>query len=174
MMSLIAIFCVQFFINETQKMQVVCSGIIGIAAYLFVKKICAILEDVNEKKMQNSIKNAATGGFMMFLYLELIDASFSLDGVLGSFAISKDIIIIMTGLAIGAMFVRSLTLVMVEKKTLKKYPYLSSGAHYAILTLAIIMFISTVYEVPEIITGTLGLLFVGASFIASLKENKNV
>ena len=69
---------------------------------------------------------------MMFVYLELIDASFSLDGVLGSFAISKDIIIITIGLAIGAMFVRSLTLLLVEKKTLQTYVYLSSGAHYAI------------------------------------------
>jgi len=59
-----------------------------------------------------------------------------------------------------------------EKKTLKKYPYLSSGAHYAIFTLAIIMFISTVYEVPEIVTGSLGLIFVGSSFIASLIDNK--
>ncbi len=172
LISLLAIFGIQFFISEEQKMQVMLSGIIGIIVYIFVKKVCEILEKIQEKKMQNAIKGAATGGFMMFVYLELIDASFSLDGVLGSFAISKDIVIIMIGLAIGAMFVRSLTLVMVEEKTLKKYPYLSSGAHYAIFTLAIIMFISTVYEVPEIVTGTLGLMFVGASFIASLKENK--
>ncbi len=151
---------------------VVISGLIGIITYLIVKFLCGILEKSQQKTLQNGVKGAATGGFMMFLYLELIDASFSLDGVLGSFAISKDIIIITIGLAIGAMFVRSLTLLLVEKKTLQTYVYLSSGAHYAILALSIIMFISAFHELPEIVTGSLGLLFVGSSFISSLIENK--
>ena len=109
---------------------------------------------------------------MMFIYLETIDASFSLDGVLGSFAISKDIVVIAIGLAIGAMFVRSLTLLFVERKTLNQYIYLVSGAHFAIISLAIIMFISVFKEVNEIITGSIGLLLVGGSFISSLIENK--
>lgn len=169
LLSLTSVFILQFFIPEVNRANIIISGMVGVLVYLIVKYACSILEKTQSK---NTLKGAATGGFMMFLYLELIDASFSLDGVLGSFAISKDIIIITIGLAIGAMFVRSLTLVMVEKKTLKTYPYLSSGAHYAILTLSVIMFISTLYEIPEVITGTLGLLFVGSSFISSLIENK--
>lgn len=174
---LITVLCVSalwFFIPEDGKFQVITSGIIGIVTYLVVKSVCNLLEKSQEKAVSESVKGAATGGFMMFLYLELIDASFSLDGVLGSFAISRDIIIITIGLAIGAMFVRSLTLVMVEKKTLKQYVYLSSGAHWAILALAVIMFISTVYEIPEIVTGCLGLIFVGSSFVTSLIKNANV
>ncbi len=167
-----AVFITQFLISEAQKTDVAIAGITGILVYLIVRYACHILENTQNKAVANSAKGTATGGFMMFLYLELIDASFSLDGVLGSFAISKDIIIITIGLAIGAMFVRSLTLVMVEKKTLKTYVYLSSGAHYAILVLSVIMFISTVYEIPEVITGSLGLIFVGSSFVSSLIENK--
>lgn len=163
---------VQYALPFDMRFSVVISGLIGIITYLIVKFLCGILEKSQQKTLQNGVKGAATGGFMMFLYLELIDASFSLDGVLGSFAISKDIIIITIGLAIGAMFVRSLTLLLVEKKTLQTYVYLSSGAHYAILALSIVMFISTFHELPEIVTGSLGLLFVGSSFISSLIENK--
>jgi len=173
--TVIFIFLTQFMVSDSEKLSVAVSGIIGIAAYLIVKTLCSILEKNQEKRMQalsNDVKNAATGGFMMFLYLELIDASFSLDGVLGSFAISKDVVIITIGLAIGAMFVRSLTLLLVEKKTLKTYAYLSSGAHWAIMALAIIMFVSTFHEMPEVVTGSLGLLFVGSSFVSSLIENK--
>lgn len=165
------IFATQFFVSAPIKKDVVISGIIGIVAYILVKGICNVLEKKQQKVASGGVK-AATGGFMMFLYIELIDASFSLDGVLGSFAISKDIVIITIGLAIGAMFVRSLTLLLVEKKTLKTYVYLSAGAHYAIITLAAVMLISTFTVVPEVITGSLGLIFVGSAFIHSLIENK--
>ncbi len=172
LITMLCILAVQFFMPEPERLDIALAGVIGIFTYVCVRQVCALLEKSQTEKTAGTVKNAATGGFMMFLYLELIDASFSLDGVLGSFAISKDIIIITIGLAIGAMFVRSLTLLLVEKKTLQTYVYLSSGAHYAILTLAIIMFISTVYEIPEVITGTLGLIFVGSAFISSLIENK--
>ena len=107
----------------------------------------------------------------------MIDASFSLDGVLGAFAISKDVIIIMIGLAIGAMFVRSLTLYFVEAKTLKQFIFLEHGAHWAIGALAIIMFMSTVKELPEVVTGSIGLFLVGAAFLSSIhiiKRLKNL
>jgi hypothetical protein len=104
--------------------------------------------------------------------LELIDASFSLDGVLGAFAISKDIIIISIGLAIGAMFVRSLTIMLVEKKTLKQFLYLEHGAHWAIGALACLMLISTVKELPEVVTGGIGLAFIVAALISSVLHNR--
>ena len=107
-----------------------------------------------------------------FLYLELIDASFSLDGVLGAFAISKDILIITIGLFIGAMFVRSLTIMLVENKTLKQFLYLEHGAHWAIGTLAVLMFVSTFHEIPEIVTGSLGLGFILSALASSVIHNK--
>ena len=116
--------------------------------------------------------NLANSCFINFLYLELIDASFSLDGVLGAFALSKDIVINAVGLSIGAMFVRSLTIYMVDMKTLKQFIYLEHGAHWAIGALAIIMFISAIQEVSEIITGFIGLFFITLAFISSIKENK--
>ena len=104
----------------------------------------------------------------------MIDASFSLDGVLGAFALSKDIIIITIGLSIGAMFVRSLTILLVEKKTLAQFLYLEHGAHWAIGALACLMLVSTVREVPEVITGLIGLGFILAAFISSVMYNRKM
>ena len=113
-------------------------------------------------------------GIMGFLYLEVLDASFSFDGVIGAFAMSQDIFIIMIGLGIGAMFVRSLTIYMVRKKILESFIYLEHGAHYAILLLAVIMFIKIFYEVSEIITGTASMLFIALALIHSVLKRRNI
>lgn len=168
-LCLIVVLIALYFVEPTSRFSIGMSGISGIIAYEVIHGIANLMEKSQGEKLAQGVK---TGGVMMFIYLETIDASFSLDGVLGSFAISRDIIIIAIGLAIGAMFVRSLTLLLVERKTLTQFVYLVSGAHFAIMALAIIMFISIFYEVNEIITGSLGLLFVGSSFVASLIENK--
>ena len=94
--------------------------------------------------------------------------------MLGAFALSNDVIIITIGLAIGAMFVRSLTIMLVEKKTLAQFLYLEHGAHWAIGALAIIMLITTTREVPEVVTGLVGLFFIVAAFISSIVHNKKV
>lgn len=113
-------------------------------------------------------------GLMGFLYLEVLDASFSFDGVIGAFAMSQDIFIIMIGLGIGAMFVRSLTIYMIRKRILESFIYLEHGAHYAILALAVIMFIKIFYEVSEIITGTASMLFIALALIHSVLKRRNI
>lgn len=113
-------------------------------------------------------------GLMGFLYLEVLDASFSFDGVIGAFAMSQDIFIIIIGLGIGAMFVRSLTIYMVRQKILESFIYLEHGAHYAILALAVIMFIKIFYEVSEIITGTASMLFIALALIHSVLKRRNI
>ena len=169
--ALVSLMILQNFIPEEQKVAVLMSGFTGIVLYLVIDSISNLLECVAEKKAA-MMGGAAKIGFIGFLYLELIDASFSLDGVLGAFAISKDIVIISIGLAIGAMFVRSLTIYMVDMKTLKQYCYLEHGAHWAIGFLALIMYISTRMEIPEVITGGTGLVIVTAAFISSILHNK--
>ncbi len=168
---LASIMVLQHFIPDEQKTAVVMAGLSGVICFLVVDSISNLLEDIAERKAA-LMGETAKLGFVGFLYLELIDASFSLDGVLGAFAISKDIIIITIGLAIGAMFVRSLTLYMVDMKTLKQYLYLEHGAHWAIGFLAVVMFISTRMEVPEWVTGGAGLVIVGSAFIASVIHNR--
>lgn len=111
-------------------------------------------------------------GLMGFIYLEIIDASFSFDGVVGAFAISTNIIIIMIGLGIGAMFVRSLTIFFVEKKTLAKYIYLEHGAHYAIGFLATVLLLKVFIHIPEWFSGSIGIIILSIAFIHSLLTSK--
>lgn len=173
--SLLMLLATQNFVPAEKKLHVIIAGISGIITYLAIDGFTHYLE--KHEQMRNAkcaMQSAGCTGFISFLYLELIDASFSLDGVLGAFALSKDIIIISIGLAIGAMFVRSLTIMLVEKKTLKQFLYLEHGAHWAIGALACLMLVSTVKEIPEIVTGGIGLGFIIAALISSIMHNKKM
>jgi hypothetical protein len=159
-------------IDPALQMNVLKSGIAGIITYLAIDGLAEWLEKRQEERARLCANTVKCSGLVGFLYLELIDASFSLDGVLGAFALSKDILIITIGLFIGAMFVRSLTIMLVEKKTLKQFLYLEHGAHWAIGVLASLMFVSTFKHVPEVLTGLLGLGFIVCAFISSILSNK--
>ena len=167
-LTIVLLFFFNRFVVYEYRHDALIAGIWGIIVFVLIEFLSSLLENKEDKAL-----NLEHFGLINFLYLELIDASFSLDGVLGAFALSRDILIITIGLSIGAMFVRSLTVMLVEKKTLKQYVYLEHGAHWAIGALALIMFISSFREVSEIITGLSGLAFIGAAFICSiLKNNK--
>ena len=148
-------------ISATQSYQIAIAYFIGVLLY----SIIATLDDVLGV---NGVRN----GIMGFLYLEILDASFSFDGVISAFALSSDIFIIMIGLGIGAMFVRSLTLLMLREKTLDEYRYLEHGAHYAIFALAVIMLLKIFIHVDELIVGTAGVLFIVVATYHSIQVNK--
>ncbi|MGN1153356.1 MAG: DUF475 domain-containing protein [Candidatus Gastranaerophilaceae bacterium] len=175
MIALVIVDIVHMLQPPPLRINVLISGIAGILIYLLIDTISSKLENAEEKRDEQcckEVKVASCSCFVSFMYLELIDASFSLDGVLGAFALSSDIVIITIGLAIGAMFVRSLTLLLVEEKTLANYIYLEHGAHWAIGILAVIMFLSTVFVIPEVVTGLSGLVLIIASLISSVIKNK--
>lgn len=101
-----------------------------------------------------------------------MDASFSFDGVIGAFALSTNLFVIALGLGIGAMFVRSLTIMLVKKGTLAEYRYLEHGAFWAILSLATLMFVSVYHDIPEVITGLIGAALIGIAAYSSIRWNK--
>jgi uncharacterized protein len=105
--------------------------------------------------------------FLAFMYLQLLDASFSFDGVLGAFAITDKVLLIALGLGVGAFWVRSLTVYMVRHGTLDAYRYLEHGAHYAIFVLSVALLGSIFFAVPDAVTGITGLGVIISSFIAS-------
>jgi hypothetical protein len=140
---------------------------IGIA-YLLGMLTYSLLNGINDAFAVEGAKNGLIG----FLYLEMLDASFSFDGVIGAFAITGNIFLIMIGLGIGAMFVRSLTIWMVEKGVLSEYKYLEHGAHYAIGVLAVIMLLKIFMHIGEVLTGTLGLGLLAVAFLHSKFETK--
>ncbi|KUF20053.1 DUF475 domain-containing protein [Streptomyces silvensis] len=169
---------------------VLISGLAGLVTYLIVGGLSGFFEDKLEeeeereheeeekaKKEGKSVSAIALSGkaaFFMFLYLEVLDASFSFDGVIGAFAITNDIVLMALGLGIGAMYVRSLTVYLVREGTLDDYVYLEHGAHYAIGALAAILLVTIQYEINEFITGSIGVLLIGFSFWSSVRRNKRL
>jgi hypothetical protein len=139
----------------------------GILTYLAVEIVNHVLEPPTP-----SSGDVAKAGFGAFLYLEVLDASFSFDGVIGAFALTNNLIIIAIGLGIGAMFVRSMTVYLVRQGTMSEYRYLEHGAFYAILALAVIMFINTFAHIPEVITGLIGACLIGLAFWSSVRSNR--
>lgn len=164
-------------VETDKKYAVLVAGVLGILVYLGTNVLSHIIEGADDDDTPELEGGAVAGaivkgGIAGFLYLEVLDASFSFDGVIGAFAITNDVIIIMLGLAIGAMFVRSLTLFLVEKGTLDEFVYLEHGAHYAIGALAIIMLLSMKFHIPEIITGLIGVAFIVWAVINSISYRK--
>lgn len=156
------------YLPEGEALKFFMAGIAGIVTHEIVKLIGDLMNSEDETE-NNTTVVVAKNGLASFLYLEVLDASFSFDGVLGALVISTDIFIIAGGLAIGAMFVRSMTIQLVKSGTLSEYKYLEHGAFWAILTLASIMFASTMVHIPEVITGALSIAFIGFAFWSSLK-----
>ncbi|MES2125965.1 MAG: DUF475 domain-containing protein [Pseudomonadota bacterium] len=158
-------------VEPARQLVVLMAGLWGILIYVGVDMVSSLLEKEEEggSNVGDMVKRGGIGGF---LYLEVLDASFSFDGVIGAFAITTDVVIIMLGLAIGAMFVRSLTVFLVKKGTLDEFVYLEHGAHYAIGILALIMLASMKFHIPEIFTGLIGVAFIVAALWSSIRHRK--
>lgn len=165
---LVVMMIVGNFIPDAEKATFFVAAVGGLLTFLLVELVGHFL-DAKEATMDAATK----GGFGAFLYLEILDASFSFDGVIGAFALTQNLFLIAIGLGIGAMYVRSMTIMLVERDTLAEFRYLEHGAFYSILTLSIIMFIQTLHiEVPEVVTGLIGAAFIGSAFWASLRHNR--
>ncbi len=150
---------------------VIRSGLAGVVLFTVIRLVIAGLDKLTgASKVGNFV---GWGAAVAFIYLEVLDASFSFDGVLGAFAITNIVPIIALGLGVGALWVRSLTLYMVNQGTLAEYRYLEHGAHYAILVLAVALLVSIFVAIPDAVTGVAGLGIIGASIIASLQANKH-
>jgi hypothetical protein len=147
------------------------SGALGLFIYFAMNMLKNCFEDPEEGEA--AVDTVKKGGFFSFMYLEVLDASFSMDGVIGAFAITKDPVIIMLGLAIGAMFVRSMTVYLVKAGTLDELIYLEAGAMYAIGVLGIIMLTSGFVHVPELFTAFVGAILIGLAIYSSLRWKKN-
>ncbi|GAA1732804.1 DUF475 domain-containing protein [Streptomyces yatensis] len=175
-------------IHADKTETVLIAGIAGLITYLIVAGLSGYFEnklEEEEEREQEAEEEAKRSGkkvpavvmagkaaFFMFLYLEVLDASFSFDGVIGAFAITNDIVLMALGLGIGAMYVRSLTVYLVRQGTLDDYVYLEHGAHYAIGALAVILLVTIQYEIHEVITGLVGVVLIAWSFFSSVQRNR--
>lgn len=161
------------FVHEGHGTEFFLSAVAGVVTYLVVEGLSSLLESEESEFEHKTAEQLAKAGFASFMYLEVLDASFSFDGVIGSFAITNNLAIIALGLGIGAMFVRSLTIKMVDDHTLTNYKFLEHGAFWAIGALATIMYISaTGREIPETVSGSIGFILIALAFVSSIIGNK--
>lgn len=151
-------------LSEPMRGEFVVAGVWGVIVFILAKGCAALLG--GEEAAAGTVIRQGIGGF---LYLELLDASFSFDGVVGAFAMTHNLIIIALGLGAGALFVRSFTIFLVNRGTLESYRFLEHGAFWAIGALAVIMLAGVRWHVPEAVTGMLGALLIVLSIVSSIR-----
>ena len=155
-----------FFADATHQLEFIIAGVWGMVAYVVADGLGGLLGGEEGDGGQAAAKSGAAG----FLYLELLDASFSFDGVIGAFALTKSLPIIAIGLGAGALFVRSFTIMLVDKGTLAAYRFLEHGAFWAIGALAAVMLLGVHVHIPEVVTGLVGAVLIGLSFWSSVRH----
>lgn len=160
-----------------EPLAVLTSGVAGIVTYIVVDGFGSFFEGKEDTSdstgPSTAVKLTGRAAFFSFLYIEVLDGTFSFDGVIGAFAVSNDLILITLGLGfIGAMFVRSLTIYLVRAGTLDEYVHLETGAHWAIGVLGLLLLASVRFEIPEVVIGLSGVVIIGASFLSSLTHNR--
>ncbi len=167
---LIALYFVSRLLPAEEALVFMVAGTLGLVCFIAVEAISTILEMRDQAlAMQGAVVRSGLGGF---LYLNVLDASFSFDGVIGAFALSNNMVIIALGLSIGAMFVRSMTIHLVKQGTLAEYRYLEHGAFWAIIVLGAIMLLSAKFHIPETVTGLIGAILIGLSLWWSIRHNR--
>ncbi len=154
--------------DPVRQGEFVVAGVWGVVVFIVVKGLAALLGGDEETATHQVVRQGVAG----FFYLEVLDASFSFDGVVGAFAMTHDLLIIALGLGTGAMFVRSFTLLLVERGTLETYRYLEHGAFWAVGALAAIMLGGVEFHIPEAITGLLGALLIVWALGSSMRANR--
>lgn len=162
-LTLITLVALSFLVPAEQA-TILVAGIVGVVLFVFMQGLASSFSE--------NVTSATASGLALFLYLNVLDSAFSLDSVVGAFALTTAIPIIVAGLGIGAWYVRSMTIYFVRKNTLDTLVYLEHGAHWAIFGLAASMFAGLLWEVPEIVTGGIGLAFVAAAYYSSLRLKK--
>lgn len=170
----------EFLVEGEERTRVLFAGLLGLVVYLSVNGLAQFMESREEERSE-ALESAANGGavllagkaaFSLFMFLEVLDATFSFDGVIGAFAITPDPLIIALGLGVGALFVRSMTVYLVRTGTLAQYRYLEHGAHWAIGALAVMLLLTLKVHLPDVVIGMTGLAFILAAWGASAVENK--
>lgn len=165
---LLIVFVISQSLPEQHVAAFLSAAIMGLLVFTLVDGLGTYLDNM----AGSTAEVGAKGGLGAFLYLEVLDASFSFDGVIGAFALTTNILLIAIGLGIGAMYVRSMTIMLVERGSLTEFRYLEHGAFYSIFALSVIMFLQPLMHVNELITGGIGMTLIGLAFYASILHNK--
>ncbi len=156
--TLVVLFLVATLAHESSAI-ILESGVLGTILFIVMEGVTQALG----LEAETTIKS----GLALFLYINVLDMAFSLDSVVGAFAITVSVPVIIAGLGIGAYFVRTLTLMLVRGRTLKKLLYLEHGAHWAILALAFSMFVALLTPIPDWFIASLSVSIILFAYLSS-------
>jgi len=152
------------------------AAICGVIAFMVIeifKTLIELFDSTLEKKENVSgVLKLITGGLGLFIYLEVLDASFSFDGVIAAFAISKNVLVVASGLGVGAAFVRGMTLMLVDTGKMAEYKYLENGAFFAILAIAAFMFTTPMVHIPDTVVAVTSMVVIITAWLHSYVANK--
>ena len=141
-------------------------GVLGSTAFFIVHGFRQNAE-LEEKRLLDNKSNLSD--ISKILYLEVIDATFSIDGVLGAFAFTLSVPLILLGNGLGAFILRQMTIGNIDR--IKKYKYLKNGAMYSILFLGIIMVLDSFgFHIPSWVSPVVTFSAVGFFLWKSKKE----
>lgn len=166
LLCLVTLVGISYLVSPEEQATILVAGLVGLILFLAMEGVTGMLSLIET--------GAAASGVALFLYLNVLDSAFSLDGVVGAFALTNDLIIIAVGLGIGAYLVRSMTVYLVDHGTLKDIRYLEHGAHWAILGLAASMLVGLTVHVPEVVTGLVGIVFIVAAYRSSMLHSRRM
>jgi len=146
------------------------SAVIGSTAFFITHGFKENAERGEEKLISKENKMS---DLSKIFYLEIIDATFSIDGVLGAFAFTLSVPLIILGNGLGAYILRKLTMSNIER--IKKYVYLKNGAMYSIFVLGIIMLCDSFgVEIPYYISPLITFIIIGFFVYKSINHNKKM
>lgn len=164
--SVILSFIVYFAIQVNPLMAF--SAVVGSSAF-FITHGFRENAEAQEEDLKSNIKSDLSKIF----FLEVIDASFSVDGVLGAFAFTLSVPLILLGSGLGAVVVRQLTISNIKR--VGKYIYLENGAMYSVFVLGLVMILNSFkFGIPEWFSPIITLLIVGYFFWQSKKALKKL
>lgn len=127
----------------------------------------------NAEEQEKKLLGSTQSDISKLFFLEIIDTTFSIDGVLGAFAFTLSVPLILLGNGFGALLVRQLTIKNIEH--IKKYIYLKHGAMYSILILGIIMILHSFgFYIPEYLSPVLTIMIITFFFFKSKNALKNI
>lgn len=169
-----AVLGTSYLIGEAERLSYIVAGIAGVMSFVAAHALGDLLQSGEDEDESGS--SAAVGivkqGIGGLIYLELLDASCSFDGVIGALAISNKILLIAIGLGIGAAYVRDVTLLLVKDNTLAKFKFLEHGAFYAIGFLAFTLFAHVKLQLPDVVTGGVGFVLLLIALLHSVHAKK--
>ena len=164
---LLAILAVIFYITIKINPMIFIAAIIGAVVFFIIKAVKQHAERTHKDLAHRNLSDISK-----IIYLEVLDASFSIDGVLGAFAFTLAVPLILIGNGLGALVVRQFTVNNI--KNIKKYVYLKNGAMYSIFFLGIIMVLHGFgFDAPTWLPPVLTFAIVGYFLYKSRKYIKD-